>query len=318
MISTLLFKIIIGLGLLTVGAERFIVGAASLGKRFSVSPIVIGMLLVGFGTSLPEGFVAWLAAAKGHAQIGMGSAIGSNIANIGLVLGISALLVPLRMHSKLLKREFPWLVMLGFLILFMLRDGVLSRIDGVILLILFALNIFWICYWIPKHESNDIMQSEFQDTPIQKISLFKITVFIAFGLVAMLYGADLTVISASAMAVHFSVSPLVIGLTVVAIGTSLPELAATLISLSKGEHDIAIGNVVGSNIFNLLGVLAGPALLAPGPVAVKLYERDVPFMLALILVMWLLAFLPPKRGTLSRFAGFVFLSSYLAYMYYLA
>ena len=315
MIWILVLKILFGLVLLTAGAERFIVAASALGKKFSVPPIIIGMLLVGFGTSLPECFVAWLAAIKHHPEIGIGSAIGSNITNIGLVLGVSALLVPLRMHSKLLKREFPWLIILGFLILFMLRDQFLTRTDGIILLSLLAVNLFWICYWIPKHDNSDILTSEFRDTPCKQRNMFYISGFIVLGLAAMLYGAELTVVNAEALARFFGVSELVIGLTVVAVGTSLPELAATIISALKHEHDIAIGNVVGSNIFNLLGVIAGPALLAPGRVSKVLYTRDVPFMLALTLVMWLFAFLPPRRGQLGRMTGLVFLLAYVGYLY---
>ena len=316
MIWPLALKVLFGLALLTVGAERFIVGASAFGKKCNIPPIIIGMLLVGFGTSLPECLVAWLAAIKQHPAIGIGSAIGSNITNIGLVLGISALIIPLRMHSRLLKREFPWLVFVGFLVFFMLRDAYFTRADGIALLCLLVVNLFWICYWVPKHDSADILTREFRATTTVHISLFLIAIYIVLGLAAMLYGADLTVVNASRLASYFGVSELVIGLTIIAVGTSLPELAATIISAIKREHDIAVGNVIGSNIFNLLGVMAGPAIIAPGRVSKLLVTRDIPFMLALTLVLWLFAFLPPRRGQVGRLPGLVFLLSYIGYLYF--
>lgn len=309
-------QLIAGLLLLLLGADRFIVGASRIARMLRLPPLLAGMLLVGFGTSLPEFLVSVSAAWQHHAPLAVGSAIGSNITNIGLVLGFSALLVPLRVHSRLLRREMPWLMFLGWLIFWMLRDGVINRFDGVVLALLLMVNLWWLFYWVPKHARQDPLNKEFTEALPQEshtaVSLF----FFVIGFLLLVWGSKWCVAGAVALATHWHVSQLVIGLTVVAVGTSLPELAASVLSAWRGDHDIAVGNVIGSNIFNLLGVMAAPALLSPGLVSKSLFYRDIPVMLLLIALLWLFSCLPPRRGMLGRGSGILLLTVFGLYFYW--
>ena len=313
-----ILEFLIGCGLLAWGADRFISACASIAKHFGMPTILIGMLLVGFGTSFPELVVSAIASFKNNPGIAIGNAVGSNIANVGLVVGVTALVVPLTIHSQLLKREFPILVGVTLLIWLLISNHFLSRLDGIILLVLLLIHLFWMIRTARnKKIEKDAMAKEYEQDLPPEMSLKKAWIWWFVGLVFLFIASDLLVSGASAIARWMHVSELVIGLTIVAIGTSLPELAATFVSARRGEHDIAIGNVVGSNIFNLLAVLTMPALITPGRLPTHLFSRDYPIMIGFTLALWLFSAFPVKKLSINRIEAFILLMGFVGYLVYL-
>lgn len=316
MTSSILFilAIVVGFAVLIWGADRFIDGAANIASNLGVSPLIVGVTIVGFGTSAPEMLVSALAAFDGVPAMGIGNAIGSNITNVGLVLGVTTLISPLVVNSATLRREFPVLAFVMLISLIMILDGVLSRVDGSILFAGFLLTIAgmgWMAY--RGLGKNDPLEAEFaQEYAEPKMSTGKASWYFVIGLASLLAGSKSLVWGASGVATLLGVSDLIIGLTIVAIGTSLPELAACIISALKNEHDIAVGNVLGSNIFNLLAVLAMPGLIAPTAVDPMLLYRDFPFMVALAIGLYLFARFC-SNGRIGRFAGLLLLVVYISY-----
>lgn len=309
----LIIAIVVGFAVLIWGADRFIEGAANIASNLGVSPLIVGLTIVGFGTSAPEMLVSAMAAWDGAPQLGVGNAIGSNITNVGLVLGITILVTPLVVHSDTLRREFPWLslVMLGALLL--LLDLRIDRIDGLILITGFVLTLAGMA-WLAFHSSKeDPLTAEFsREYAEPKMTTGKSVVFFVTGLIALLIGSRSLIWGATGIAEMLGVSDLVIGLTIVAIGTSLPELAASIVSALKGEHDLAVGNILGSNIFNLLAVLAMPGLIAPSDVDEQLIWRDFPVMIALTVALFLFARFC-SHGRLGRPIGALLLLVYIGY-----
>ena len=306
--------VLIGCGLLAWSANRFILGASAIANNFGVPPLVIGMALVGFATSFPEMVVSAIAALDGAPAMGMGNAIGSNIANIGLVLGISAIVVPLKMHSRLMRRELPILVAIVIGVFLMLLTGKLTRIEGSILFAGFISMILWL-YWqaTQTNVQNDPMKEEFVAEIPDKMKNTTAIMWLVLGCVFLMLSSRLLVMGAVTIAQHFGISELVIGLTIVSIGTSLPELAASITSALKGEHDIAVGNIIGSNMFNLLGVLAMPALIAPSLVPKELVTQDYPVMMMYTFVLILMAYgFKGREGRISRGEGVLLVISYVA------
>lgn len=309
--------VVLGIALLVWSADRFVVGASVTSAILGVSPLVVGILVVGIGTSAPEMLVSGIAAAGGQAGLSVGNALGSNITNIGLILGITALYIPLRVQSKLISREIPLLIGVMLLGLVLLLDGELSFRDGVILLFGFAAVILR-QLWEAKNSRGDSIEAEFAAEIPRDISLSAAIMWLLVGLVVLVGSARLLVWGAVDIAQFFGISDLIIGLTVVAIGTSLPELAASVAAVRKDEHDIAIGNVVGSNLFNLLGVMALPGVLAPGVIDTAVVQRDYPVMLLLTGLFYFFAFYGPKsKRTISRLEGGGLLAIYLSYLGYL-
>ncbi|HCC80080.1 MULTISPECIES: calcium/sodium antiporter [unclassified Methylophaga] len=311
--------IISGLVLLIWGADKFIDGAAGIASNLGVAPLIVGLTIVGFGTSAPEMIVSAFAAFDGAPALGIGNAIGSNITNIGLVLGVTILVTPLAIHSITLRREFPVLVFIMFLsLLLLLWDMQLDRIDGLVLFTGFILTLGGMAWLAVKSAKDDPLKIEFtQEYQQPKRSLKKSIVLFLTGLIALLGGAKLLVWGATGVAQLLGISDLVIGLTVVAIGTSLPELAACISSALKNEHDIAVGNILGSNIFNLLAVLAMPGLIHPTKVDSLLLTRDFSFMIGLTIVLYLFARFCLK-GRLGRPVGLLLLLVYAGYISLLA
>lgn len=306
--------IIAGFAVLIWGADRFIDGAANIASNLGVSPLIVGVTIVGFGTSAPEMLVSALAAYDGVPAMGIGNALGSNITNVGLVLAVTTLISPLVVNSATLRREFPVLAFVMLVSFIMLMDGVLSRADGSILFAGFLLTIAamgWMAY--KGLGKNDPLEAEFAEEYAEpKMSTGKASWYFVIGLASLLVGSKSLVWGASGIATMLGVSDLVIGLTIVAIGTSLPELAASVISALKNEHDIAVGNILGSNIFNLLAVLAMPGLIAPSEVDPMLLYRDFPFMIGLAVGLFLFARYC-SQGRIGRVAGVLMLVVYIGY-----
>ena len=313
--TTLYFiaAIVAGFAILIWGADRFVDGAANIARNIGVSPLIVGLTIVGFGTSAPEMLVSALAAFDGLPALGVGNAIGSNIANIGMVLGITILITPLTVNSNTLKREFPMLALVMALALWLLWDQFLGFNDGLILFIGFILTLVGMAWSAMKSSQTDPLQREFDDEDA-KISMTtqQATIKFLIGLIALLIGSKALVWGATGIAIQLGVSELVIGLTIVAIGTSLPELAASIMSALKNEHDLAIGNILGSNVFNILAVLAMPGLIMPAAIDSELLQRD--FSIMILLFVLLFAFSKyVKAGRIGRIAGSILLLIYIAY-----
>lgn len=303
-----------GFALLIWGADRFINGAAAIANHLGVSPLLIGLTIVGFGTSAPEILVSAMAAWQGNPGLAIGNAIGSNIANVGLILGVTAIVVPLTIHSKILKREYPIMLAVTLLAAMLMMDGKLTDIDGMVLLAALVI-VLWMLAKFGREDkkSHDPLEQEFQDELPLDLSLGKSIFLFIIGLTALLIGSRILVWGAVNIATALGVSDLIIGLTIIAIGTSLPELAAGISSALKGEHDIAIGNVLGSNIFNLLSVLPIPAIFGPGPFDPMVLTRDLPVMVGLTLAFFIFRYSFGSRGRINRFEGLTLLAIFIGY-----
>ncbi|WP_288364478.1 calcium/sodium antiporter [uncultured Spongiibacter sp.] len=312
----ILTTLILGLVILVWSADRFVIGASATASILGVSTLVVGILVVGIGTSAPEMLVSAMAAADGQSGLSVGNALGSNITNIALILGLTALYIPLRVQSKLITREIPLLLLVMLGGYFLLRDGELGFTDGCILLGGF-LAVVLRQLWEAKHSRGDALEAEYAEEIPKGMSLPVALGWLLVGLILLMASARMLVWSAVELAQIFGVSDLVIGLTVVAIGTSLPELAASVAAARKGEHDIAIGNVIGSNLFNLLGVMALPGVIAPGAIDVAIVDRDYPLMLMLTAGFYLVAFGPRRAPEIRRYEGGLLLTVYLGYLAYL-
>ncbi|MDX8408775.1 MAG: calcium/sodium antiporter [Mariprofundales bacterium] len=305
--------LIVGIALLVWGADRFVEGAASIAKNLRVAPMVIGLTIVSLGTSLPEMVVAAMAALNGNRDLGIGNVIGSNIANIGLVLGTTALIIPLAVHSMTLRREMPVLVLVTLLAFALLVDGELSQMDGFILIASLVVMIVWIVS-IALKDRHDPMVEEFAETISEPMGMRTAILWFIAGLVLLIISSRMVVWGATEIAHALGVSDLVIGLTIVAIGTSLPELVASVTSAIKGEADIAVGNVIGSNMFNLLAVLAMPALIHPGTFAPQALLRDFPIMLGFTVALLVVSFGFKSGGNISRVEGALLASAFFGYL----
>ncbi len=302
-----------GLALLVAGADRFVTGSAATARNLGVSPMLIGLTVVGIGTSAPELLVSVMASAQGNGELAIGNALGSNIANISLILGVTALIAPLQVQSETLKREYPMLLAVTLVTQLLMADGALTRLDGTALLATLVLVMVGMVRLGIRERSSDPMVEEYAAAIPEHMPARAAALWLALGLVALLGGSRLLVWGATNLATAFGVSDLVIGLTVVAVGTSLPELAAAVAAALKQEHDIAIGNVIGSNIFNLLAVLAVPALLAPGRLDPAVLMRDMPVMIGLTLALFVMGYGFRGAGRIGRLAGLVLLGAFVAY-----
>ncbi|WP_396587389.1 calcium/sodium antiporter [Bermanella sp. R86510] len=304
--------ILVGLIILVWSADRFVLGAAATARHFGMSPLLIGMTIVSLGTSAPEIFVSATAAIDGAGALAIGNAIGSNIANIGLVLGITALIAPLPIQGKMLKKEIPILFLVTAIAGFAIQDLAISLTDSLIMFACLVAALFWLFNESSEQGIGGLEEEEAE--AIEQMSTGKSLVWLAIGLVFLIISAQILVWGAVEVALFLGVSELVIGLTIVAIGTSLPELAASVASALKGHHDIAIGNVVGSNIFNLLAVMPIPGLFATTAVESDALYRDYGAMLALTLFLIAFVYIFRRKGQVGRSAGSIMLLAYIGYL----
>jgi len=286
-------------------------------QRFSIHPMVVGMVVVGFATAMPEMIVSALAASKGQLGLSVGNAVGSSIANIGLVIGGAAMVVPLSIYSQMVRHEYPALFLSMLLVVALVWDHSLDFSDGIVLLLAFMLLIFWLVS-LAKKRSSLLPLSQLSHGQ-QVLPKHLMIAYFVLGLMGLFLGSELLIYAATTLAKELGISDFVIGLTVVAIGTSLPELAASLVAAKRGQHDIAVGNVIGSNLFNMLIVLAMPALIFPGPVPDALLHRDIPVMFAMSGLMFLVSYGWKGRcHGISRGEGALLLLAFILYTTLLA
>lgn len=308
---------LIGLAVLSWSADRFVYGASALAKNIGVSPMIIGLTIVAMGSSAPEIMVSAMASWAGNTNTAIGNALGSNITNIALVLGLTALIKPLMVTSTTLKREMPILLLVNLLAVGMLMNLELSRFEGLVLISLFFLVLFGMAVLAVKVEKGDPLIAETEGEIPSNVSNGKAVFWVIVGLIMLPLSAQFMVDAAVDIARYFGLSDLVIGLTIIALGTSLPELAASIAGVMKNEHDLALGNVIGSNIFNLLAVLAMPGLIAPGPVDPDAAGRDAYTMLALTALLIIFSYGHKRPGRINRVEATVFVLCYIGYIYVL-
>lgn len=307
------FAVLGGLALLVWSADRFVEGSASTARHFGMPSLLIGMVIVGFGTSAPEIVVSTISSLKGNPGIALGNAYGSNITNIALILGITALINPVSVHSLILKKELPVLTAVTALAAYQIYDGSLSRMDATVLMAVFSLLILWA---IREGLTNkpDLLGTEVErQLAVHAMPLRPALFWLVVGLVFLVVSSRILVWGAVEIATSMGVSDLIIGLTVVAVGTSLPELASSVIAARKGEHDIAIGNVIGSNMFNTLAVVGIAGLIHPMEVMREVFSRDILTMGALTLSLFVVGFGFRGPGRINRFEGGVLFLAYIGY-----
>jgi cation:H+ antiporter len=306
--------ILAGLALLVWSADRFVEGASATANHFSVPPLLVGMVIVGFGTSAPEMVVSTNAALQGNPGLALGNGWGSNIANIALILGITALVSPITVHSVILRKELPILAGVTALAGVLAWNGSFSRMDGVILLGVFALLMTWSIAEGMRGGSDTLAFETSTELQAHAMPLPRALMWLAVGLLVLIVSSRLLVWGAVAIAQSLGVSDLIIGLTVVAIGTSLPELASCVAAARKGEHDIALGNVLGSNLFNTLAVVGIAGAIAPVEVPSEVLSRDFTVMAGLTLLLFIMGTgWRGRPGRVNRAEGAVLVAIYLGY-----
>ncbi|RJG50004.1 calcium/sodium antiporter [Motilimonas pumila] len=309
--------LILGLIGLVWSADKFVYGASAIARNLGLSPLIIGLTIVAMGSSAPEMMVSAAASLKGNPDTAIGNAIGSNITNITLVLGITALLKPMLVASTVMRRELPMVLVTSLIAAYVLWDVNFTRVEGSILMVGFFMSIGGLTYLSLKSpQTDDPLVEELEEEIPADVPLWKSVFWTVFGLGLLIYSSDVLVDSAIGIARHFGISELVIGLTIIAIGTSLPELAACVASVLKNEGDLALGNIVGSNIFNILAVLALPGIIAPGEIAPDAAGRDMFVMLGVTLLLLVVAG-NGKIKQISRFEGGILLSCFIAYQFLL-
>ncbi|MDY0213494.1 MAG: calcium/sodium antiporter [Desulfuromonadaceae bacterium] len=311
--------VLLGLLLLLWSADRFVVGAAAAARHFGMPPLLIGMVVVGFGTSAPEMVVSALAALQGNPGIALGNAYGSNITNIALILGCTALISPIAVHSQVLRKELPMVCAITLLAVWQIWDGEISRLDAITLLLVFVALMGWTIIQGMRRPGDALGLEIAGGLPQRPMPLGRALVWLIVGLVMLVLSSRLLVWGAVEIARSFGVSDLIIGLTIIAIGTSLPELASSLIAARKGEHDIALGNVLGSNMFNTLAVVGIAGVIHPMTPGPEVLERDMLVMTLLTVSLFILGygFRKQRGGRINRIEGALLLLTYVGYNLYL-
>ncbi|MCW8859369.1 MAG: calcium/sodium antiporter [Deltaproteobacteria bacterium] len=310
--------IIVGLVLLVWSADRFVEGSASVASHFGMPPLLIGMVIVGFGTSAPEMIVSALSASQGNPGIALGNAYGSNITNIALIIGLTALLSPITVHSQVLRKELPILAAVTALAAWQVWDGQLTRLEALVLLLSFFALMSW-TIWQGTGKKTDSLGHEIkQELEQRTMPTGRATFWLVFGLLLLIASSRMLVWGAVDIARVFGVSDLIIGLTIVAVGTSLPELASSIIATRKGEHDIALGNVLGSNLFNTLAVVGIAGVIQPMPVAPEVFSRDIFTMALLTIALFVICYgFKGRPGRVNRIEGLLLIGAYIGYTTYL-
>jgi len=311
-----LIEVIAGLLILIWGADRFLHGAAATARNLGITPLLIGLTIVACATSAPEILVSIVAASRGEPDLAIGNALGSNTANIGLVLGSIALIRPIELSSATLRREMPALLAVTLLAVSLFLDSFLSRVDGLVLLAALAIVMIWLTRLGLRSPDTDPLKADYEAEIPSNVTMRAAVLWLAVGLAALLLGADLLVDGAIAVARHIGVSEVVIGITLVAIGTSLPELAVSLASVFKGEYGLAIGNVVGSNIFNTLAVIGIATVIHPSAVAPSVLHLHIFVMVAFTLVLFAMTYDYDGQGRINRFEGLCLLTAFIGYVTY--
>lgn len=308
-----LLAILAGFALLMWSADKFVDGAAATAKHLGVSTLLIGIVVVGFGTSAPEMVVSAFAALDGKPALALGNAYGSNIINITLILGLSAVFATLAVHSSIVRKELPILLGVTLLAGWQLLDGEISRADAIVLLVVLFAIMGWMVY-SAKHSKQDSLGDEMsEEMADNSLTLKAAIIWLVIGLLLLMVSSKMLVWGAVSIAQGLGVSELIIGLTIVALGTSLPELAASIAAARKGEADLAIGNVVGSNLFNTLAVVGIAGVIHPMAVAPEVLIRDWAVMLAVTVGLFIMAYGFRKPGHLTRWEGILLLSVYFGY-----
>ncbi len=316
--TTAFIVVIISLGVLVWSADRFVDGASSTARHFGMPPLLIGMLIVGFGTSAPEMLVSSLAAWQGNPGIALGNAYGSNIANIALILGVTAMISPIAFHSNILRKELPILTMVTGLTVMLVWDTVMTRLDAGILLVIFAGFMFWSIRQGMRQRGDTLEQEMQQELSSRTLPLNRALFWLILGLLLLIGSSRALVWGAVTIATAIGISELVVGLTVVAIGTSLPELASSIMAIRKKEHDIALGNVIGSNLFNTLAVVGLAGSVRPLPVPPEALSRDIPLMAGLTLALFVIGYgFRGRPGRINRIEGAFLVITFCAYTAYL-
>jgi len=309
------FAIFFGLVLLIWSAHKFVEGAAATAHHLGMPPLLIGIIVVGFGTSAPEMVVSAIAALEGNPSLALGNAIGSNSVNIALILGVTALVSPIVVASTVIKKEAPLLLLIVVLIGYMLSDNTLGLTEGITLLAGFFALVGWSIAAGLKHKKDALAKEINAELSEHPMSLPKGILWVCVGLVMLIVSSRLLVWGAVGVAQGLGVSDLIIGLTILAVGTSLPELASSIVAARKGEHDIAIGNIIGSNMFNILAVIGLATVLKPMEgIEALIFTRDWSVMAALSVLLFVMVFSRNKpNGRISRWKGAVLLMCYVAY-----
>lgn len=306
--------LVVGFVVLILGADRLVSGASALARKHRISELAIGLTIVAFGTSAPELVVNLVASVEGHADIALGNVMGSNLFNLLFILGISGLIIPLAVQSSTVKKEIPMALLSGGLLFLLANDvlwsdgNALSRLDGIILLAGFAYFLYYVIRMQPALQPEQAVEQ-----PIYPV--WKMWVYMILGLGGLVLGGNLIVNNAVLIAQAFGMSEKIIALTIVAVGTSLPELATSIVAALKKNTDIAVGNIIGSNIFNILLILGLSSVIRPLAYNTQ-YNIDIYIMSAGTIVL-LLAMFTSKRKVLDRWEAAVLLAGYLAYMVYL-
>ncbi|MFZ7233464.1 calcium/sodium antiporter [Avibacterium avium] len=307
--------ILVGLAILVWSADRFIDGAASLASYLGMSPLLIGIVIIGFGTSAPEIIVSALSALNHSPGIALGNAYGSNITNIALILGVTAMIKPIMVNSQVLKKELPVLMLVTLLSAFLIYDATISRLDAMILLAVFTLYMGW-TIWQGTRHSGDSLEQDINDELKEKsqMPLKTAVLWLVIGLALLMASSQLLVWGAVNIATYLGVSDLIIGLTIVAIGTSLPELAASIMAARKNELDLAVGNIIGSNLFNTLAVVGIAGAISPIQASPEVFSRDMLVMIALTGLLFLFGYgFKGRNGRINRIEGLALFLCYVAY-----
>lgn len=314
---TAFIAIVFGLAVLVWSAGLFVEGSATAARHFGISPLFIGMVIVGFGTSAPEMVVSALAASQGNPGIALGNAYGSNITNIALILGLTALISPIAVHSRVLRKELPIVTAVTALAAWQVWDGDITRLDAFVLLGVFAMLMALAARQGMQNEGDALGSEIEQELKAHPMPVKRAFFWIFAGLVLLIASSRLLVWGAVEIAHGFGVSDLIIGLTIVAVGTSLPELASSLIAARKGEHDIALGNILGSNLFNTLAVVGIAGAISPLSVGPEVLTRDIAVMAAVTVSLFIFGYGFKGEGRINRLEGMILLTGFIGYTGYL-